>query len=119
MKNPLSMFEVAGQTALITGASGAFGMVAARILAGAGCNLVLAAGNQAALDEIADECRGLGAEVTAVNARPSDEAACAAMDSLHWDAVVGTLAGEDTFICLTKDESQAVGLVTELKKLLK
>ena len=47
------------------------------------------------------------------------QAACAAMDSLHWDAVVGTLAGEDTFICLTKDESQAVGLVTELKKLLK
>ena len=47
------------------------------------------------------------------------QAACAAMDSLHWDAVVGTLAGEDTFICLTKDESQAGGLVTELKKLLK
>ena len=47
------------------------------------------------------------------------QAACAAMDSLNWDAVVGTLAGEDTFICLTKDESQAVGLVTELKKLLK
>ena len=47
------------------------------------------------------------------------QAACAAMDSLHWDAVVGTLAGEDTFICLTKDKSQAEGLVTELKKLLK
>ncbi len=79
MKNPLSMFEVAGQTALITGASGAFGMVAARILAGAGCKLVLAAGNQAALDGIAQECRALGADVTAVNARPSDEAACDAM----------------------------------------
>ncbi len=47
------------------------------------------------------------------------QAACAAMDSLHWDEVVGTLAGDDTFICITKDESQAVGLVTELKKLLK
>jgi short-subunit dehydrogenase len=34
------MFEVAGKTALITGASGALGMVAARILAGAGCKLV-------------------------------------------------------------------------------
>ena len=47
------------------------------------------------------------------------QAACAAMDSLHWDAVVGTLAGEDTFICITKDENRAVGLVTDLKKLLK
>ena len=47
------------------------------------------------------------------------QAACAAMDSLHWDYVVGTLAGEDTFICITKDENRAVGLVTDLKKLLK
>ena len=37
MQNPLSMFDVSGKTALITGASGAFGMVAARALAGAGC----------------------------------------------------------------------------------
>ncbi len=76
MANPLSMFEVKGDVALITGASGAFGMVAARILAGAGCKLVLAAGNQSALDAIAEECRGMGAEVEAVNIRPSDEGAC-------------------------------------------
>ncbi len=79
MTNPLSMFEVAGQVALITGASGAFGMVAARILAGAGCNLVLAAGNQSALDDIAKECRDMGAAVVAVNTRPNDEAACNAL----------------------------------------
>jgi len=66
MANPLTMFDVKGQVALITGASGAFGMVAARILAGAGCKLVLAAGNQAALDEIAEECRALGSEVMAL-----------------------------------------------------
>lgn len=77
MANPLSMFEVAGKTALITGASGAFGVVAARILAGAGCNLVLVAGNQSALDEIAGECRDLGATVSTVNRRPTDEAVCA------------------------------------------
>jgi NAD(P)-dependent dehydrogenase (short-subunit alcohol dehydrogenase family) len=84
MANPLSMFDVKGQTALITGASGAFGMVAARILAGAGCNLVLAAGNQAALDGIAAECRAMGAAVAAVNTRPSDEGAC---DALVQEAV--------------------------------
>ena len=76
MANPLSMFEVAGKVALVTGASGAFGMVAARILAGAGGKLVLAAGNQTALDEIAAECRDMGAKVTAINTRPSDEKTC-------------------------------------------
>ena len=40
LANPLSMFQVKGKVALITGASGAFGMVAARVLAGAGCKLV-------------------------------------------------------------------------------
>lgn len=72
----LSMFDVNGHVALITGASGAFGMVAARVLAKAGCNLVLAAGNQEALAEIAQECTDLGAQVLTVNVRPSDEAAC-------------------------------------------
>ena len=47
------------------------------------------------------------------------QAACAAMDSMHWDQVVGTLGGEDTFICITKNEEQAVSLTEELKKLLK
>ncbi|MDP2494791.1 SDR family oxidoreductase [Shimia thalassica] len=76
MANPMSMFDVKGNVALITGASGAFGMVAARILAGAGCKLVLVAGNQTALDEIAEECRDMGADVTAINTRPTDEDIC-------------------------------------------
>lgn len=79
MQNPLSMFDVKDNVALITGASGAFGMVAARILAGAGAKLVLVAGNQEALNEIAEECRGMGADVTAINTRPTDEAICADM----------------------------------------
>lgn len=74
--NPISMFDVKDNVALITGASGAFGMVAARILAAAGCKLVLVAGNQEALDKIASECRDLGASVAAINTRPSDEAIC-------------------------------------------
>lgn len=77
--NPLALFDLAGKVALITGASGAFGMVAARVLAGAGCRLVLAAGNAAALAGIARDCREGGAEVLEVNARPDTEAACAAL----------------------------------------
>ena len=76
LANPLSMFDVKGKVALITGASGAFGMVAARALAGAGCRLVLVAGNDDALREISEECRGAGAEVTPINTRPTDEETC-------------------------------------------
>lgn len=74
-----SIFDVKDHVALITGASGAFGMVAARVLAQAGCHLVLAAGNQDALSKIAKECTDLGATVETVNARPTDEAACAVL----------------------------------------
>ncbi len=44
-------------------------------------------------------------------------AACAAMDSLHWETVIGTLAGDDTFVCITKTQENAIQLVEELKKL--
>ena len=47
------------------------------------------------------------------------QAACAAMDSMHWENVMGTIAGDDTFICITKDENRAIDLVTDLKKLLR
>ncbi|WP_163268634.1 SDR family NAD(P)-dependent oxidoreductase [Chelativorans alearense] len=78
-ENPLRLFDVRGKVALITGASGAFGVVAAKTLAGAGCTLVLAAGSADALAETAEACRALGARVKTVNARPSDENACANM----------------------------------------
>ena len=80
-KNPLSMFDVAGKVTLITGASGAFGMVAAKALAGAGCKVVLAAGNAESLGEIGNECKALGAQVLEVNARPDTEEACQDMVS--------------------------------------
>ena len=65
--------------AIVTGASGAFGALAAQVLAGAGAKLVLVAGNAKALDETAEACRELGAEVEAINCRPSSEAACDAI----------------------------------------
>ncbi len=77
MKNPLALFDVTNKVAVITGASGAFGAVAARVLAGAGCKLVLTAGKSAELVAISAECREAGALVEAVNIRPSSEANCA------------------------------------------
>jgi NAD(P)-dependent dehydrogenase (short-subunit alcohol dehydrogenase family) len=76
MKNPLSLFDVTGKVAVITGASGAFGAVAARVLAGAGAKLVLTAGKKAELEAIKAECEKLGADVRGLNLRPSNEANC-------------------------------------------
>ena len=35
LKNPLSLFDVRGKSAIVTGASGAFGALASKVLAGA------------------------------------------------------------------------------------
>jgi len=47
------------------------------------------------------------------------QAACAALDSLHRENVVGTLAGDDTFVCIMKTENEAIELAVDLKKILK
>ncbi|MCG8596200.1 MAG: SDR family NAD(P)-dependent oxidoreductase, partial [Kiloniellales bacterium] len=78
-KNPHDLFDVSDRVALVTGASGAFGAVAAKTLAGAGCKLLLSAGNEQALQAVADECRALGAGVETINLRPDTEANCQAM----------------------------------------
>jgi NAD(P)-dependent dehydrogenase (short-subunit alcohol dehydrogenase family) len=71
------LFDVSGKSALIAGASGAFGAVAARTLAEAGCRLTLASGNADALEAVAGECRERGAAAATVIARPESEDAVA------------------------------------------
>jgi transcriptional regulator of arginine metabolism len=46
-------------------------------------------------------------------------AACAALDSMDWKGVVGTLAGDDTIFCVMRDKPGALELVTHLNKLVK
>jgi NAD(P)-dependent dehydrogenase (short-subunit alcohol dehydrogenase family) len=79
IRNPASLFDIKGKIAIVTGASGAFGALAGRVLAGAGAKLALVAGNATALAETKSACKALGAEVLAINRRPSDEAACDAI----------------------------------------
>jgi NAD(P)-dependent dehydrogenase (short-subunit alcohol dehydrogenase family) len=79
LKEPLRLFDVRGKVAVVTGASGAFGALAARVLAAAGARLVLAAGKATELEATAAQCRDLGAEVAAVPRRPGDEADCEAI----------------------------------------
>ena len=76
LKNPLSLFDVRGKTAIVTGASGAFGALAAKVLAGAGANVVLSANNAAELQKVADACKELGGKTEIVAKRPSSEANC-------------------------------------------
>jgi NAD(P)-dependent dehydrogenase (short-subunit alcohol dehydrogenase family) len=76
LKNPASLFDVKGKVAIITGASGAFGTLAALVLAGAGCKLVLTAGKKSELDAIAAQC---GTNVATLNIRPTSERNCTAI----------------------------------------
>jgi len=79
LKNPLSLFDIRGKTAIITGATGAFGALAAKVLAGAGANVVIAAGNAEKLKQVAAECEKRGGKVETVAKRPSSEANCGAI----------------------------------------
>lgn len=45
-------------------------------------------------------------------------AACAVLDAMNHDGVVGTLAGDDTIFVLMRDEKTAVALVENVKKLI-
>ncbi len=82
LNNPHQMFDISNKVAVVTGATGAFGSVAARILAGANCKLVLTGGNTTALEQLSNELRSEGANVVTVNRRPSSVEDC--------DAIVDT-----------------------------
>src|SRR3979409_766534 len=79
LKNPLSLFDVRGKTAVITGATGAFGALAAKVLAGAGAHVVIAASTREKLKKSAAECEKLGGKAEVVAKRPSSEANCDAI----------------------------------------
>src|SRR3954471_13658274 len=73
LKNPLSLFDIRGKTAIVTGASGAFGALASEVLAGARAHVVLSAGNATELKKVAAECEQLGGKAETVAVRPSSE----------------------------------------------
>jgi NAD(P)-dependent dehydrogenase (short-subunit alcohol dehydrogenase family) len=64
------MFDVKGKSALITGATGAFGRATALMLASSGVKLTLASGTASELDEVAAEAKSLGGEVVTIARRP-------------------------------------------------
>jgi NAD(P)-dependent dehydrogenase (short-subunit alcohol dehydrogenase family) len=89
LKNPLSLFDIKGNTAIVVGASGAFGALAAKTRAGAGAKVVLAAGNAEALKKVATECEKLGGKTASVALRPSSEENCERIVKAAVDAFGG------------------------------
>lgn len=82
----MSLFDLAGRSALITGASGALGSAAARALAGAGAHVTLAAGSAGKLDEVAAQVDGLGGRSSPFEGRPESPADAEAMVRAAVDA---------------------------------
>src|SRR6201989_3007731 len=79
LKTPLSLFDIRSKTAIVTGATGAFGALAAKVLAGAGANVVICARKADKLKRVAAEYEQLDAKVEIVAKRPSSEANCDAI----------------------------------------
>jgi NAD(P)-dependent dehydrogenase (short-subunit alcohol dehydrogenase family) len=71
--DPAGLFDVRSRSALIIGATGAFGKTACATLGGAGARLTITARNQSALGELARELADAGIEAHAVAGRPDSE----------------------------------------------
>lgn len=77
--DPLSLFDVKGKTAVVIGATGAFGKVACSTLGKAGANLVVTAGSRDELATLQQELDAAEYPATSVNLRPNSEADCDAI----------------------------------------
>lgn len=79
INNPQQLFDIEGKVAIITGATGAFGSIACKVLGNAGAKLVLAGGNNKALEGLAAEIHARGGEAVCVNRRPNNPEDCEAI----------------------------------------
>ena len=70
MKDPSKMFDVTGQTAIVTGASGAFGRGVAITLGAQGANVLLASGNEEELKKVAKDIEDVGGKAAYIVRRP-------------------------------------------------
>ena len=77
--DPTGLFDVSGKSAVIVGATGAFGKVVCATLGAAGAKLTVAAGNAEELGTLQGELDTAGFAATSVNKRPNSEADCDAI----------------------------------------
>ena len=79
MIDPTGLFDVAGKSAVVVGATGAFGKVVCATLGKAGAKLTVTAGNKDELATLQGELDDAGITATSVNKRPNSEADCDAI----------------------------------------
>src|SRR5256885_6954800 len=79
LRNPLSLFDVKGKVAIVTGASGAFGRGCAIALGALGGKLLLVSGSKDELDAVAAEVKEVGGEAQTMGRRPHSLAGAPAM----------------------------------------
>ncbi len=89
------LFDLTGRSALVPGASGAFGRAAALALAGAGAHVTLAAASAGALEELAREIESSGGKAEVIVRRPESSADAQAMV----DAAVRGAGRLDIVVC--------------------
>ncbi len=75
----MSLFDLSGRVALITGGNGGIGLGMARGLATAGASVVVAARNRPKNEAAVEALAELGASCTAIEVDVADEAACRGM----------------------------------------
>jgi NAD(P)-dependent dehydrogenase (short-subunit alcohol dehydrogenase family) len=72
--NQAGLFDVRGKSAIVVGATGAFGKVACATLGRAGAHLTVAAGNASELARLSEELSAEAVQVCGVPRRPNTEA---------------------------------------------
>jgi NAD(P)-dependent dehydrogenase (short-subunit alcohol dehydrogenase family) len=77
--DPSGLFDIAGKSAVIVGATGAFGKVVCATLGHAGARLTIAAGNVGELATLQDELDRAGIAATSIARRPNSEEDCDAI----------------------------------------
>lgn len=92
--DPSGLFKVDGKSAVIIGATGAFGKVACATLGKGGARLTITAGNAGELSALKSELEGSGVEVAAIARRPDSETDCDAIVS----AAVSAFGGIDILV---------------------
>ncbi|ATE65462.1 SDR family NAD(P)-dependent oxidoreductase [Rhizorhabdus dicambivorans] len=88
------LFDVAGKSAIVVGATGSFGKVVCATLGRAGARLVITAGNKDELAALGAELAEAGVAAVAVNRRPNGEADCDAIV----DAAIEAYGGVDILV---------------------
>ena len=91
---PAGLFDVAGKSALIVGATGAFGQVACATLGKAGAKLTVTAGSADPLGELSNDLAEADIACASVNRRPDTPEDCAVMI----DAAVEAHGGLDILV---------------------